>query len=470
MIADRIACDVAIIGGGTAGLAAERSARRAGATTLLIDPVFAGTTCANVGCMPSKLLIAAARAARTVTQAATFGLETTLRVDGPAVLQRLRKERDRFAQATREEIAELPPGVTMKAEAHFIDASTLELDDGPRISAKAIVIAAGARPSISKSFEAVKEFLLTNETIFELEDLPKTLAVIGAGPLGLELAQAMARLGVAVTLFDEGKAIAGIEDEGISGKVKSVLEREFDIHLDVQIEADSNDGQAVLSWSGSSSGKGTFDNLLVAAGRPPSLTTLALEAAGIALDEHGTPIFDPETMRCGESAIFIAGDADADRALLHEASNEGAIAGANAATYPDVRKARRWVPLSIMFTEPPLAVLGRKAVDDPIVGTADYADQGRAVVEAQTDGLAQILAAPRDGRLLGATLFCPGADHIGHLLAWSIETGVTADELLDRPFYHPTFEEGLKPALRSICKQLGLKMPNVSDEGGPSGA
>lgn len=175
-------------------------------------------------------------------------------------------------------------------------------------------------------------------------------------------------------------------------------------------------------------------------------------------------------MRCGDSAIFIAGDADADRPVLHEASSEGAIAGANAAKYPDVVKARRNVPFSIMFTDPPVAIFGRTSPDTLVVGEASYEDQGRACVEGRAEGLVQLFAEPGDGRLLGATLFCPGADHLGHLLAWSIESGATADDLLDRPFYHPTFEEGLKPALRSICKQVGVQLPDVSDEGGPPGA
>lgn len=262
-----LTCDVAVIGAGTAGLSAERRARQTGASTLLIDPAFIGTTCANVGCMPSKLLIAAARRAHAVSEAGTFGIDASLRVDGPAVLSRVRQERDRFAQATRDEIGKLPDGVIVRATARFTDASTLQLDDGRTVRAKAVVIATGARPSIPKSFADVSDLVLTNETIFEMEDLPATLAVIGAGPLGLELAQAMARLGVTIVVFDEGDAIGGHAGH-VADKLKAMLSRELDLHLGVEIKATGVDGKARLSWSGASEGEATFDKVLVAAGRP----------------------------------------------------------------------------------------------------------------------------------------------------------------------------------------------------------
>lgn len=133
-----LSCDVAIIGAGTAGLSVERSARHAGASTLLIDAAFVGTTCANVGCMPSKLLIAAGNAAHGVRQAAKFGVQASPAIDGPAVMTRLRNERDAFAKATRDEIAKLPKDVAVRGIARFLDDATLALDDGRRTWAHSI--------------------------------------------------------------------------------------------------------------------------------------------------------------------------------------------------------------------------------------------------------------------------------------------------------------------------------------------
>jgi len=254
-------------------------------------------------------------------------------------------------------------------------------------------------------------------------------------------------------------------------ELRAILEGELRLHLGVELNAEATTNGVQLSWTGSSQGSQTFERVLVAAGRPPQLEGLNLGSTGVDLDRHGVPSFDPETLQCGAAAIFLIGDANADRPVLHEASSQGAIAGQNAAAFPNVESVDRGGPFSIMFTDPPLAVVGKPAGADSVVGSASYADQGRAKVEARNRGLVRLYAAPTDGRLTGATLLGPGMEHIGHLLAWAIERGETASALLDLPFYHPTFEEGLKSALRDICKTVHspLLLPRRRDEGVPAG-
>ena len=274
------------------------------------------------------------------------------------------------------------------------------------------MIATGSRPSVPKPFEKLGDIVLTNETIFELQSLPHSIAVVGAGPLGLELAQAMARLGVQTTMFDQSDHIAALRDAEVAKILKSVLGKEFPIHLGVKLDVEKDGAGARLSWSGASSGVASFERVLVAAGRPPALHDLNLAATGLETNEHGVPKFDPSTLQCGDAPIFLAGDVDAQRPVLHEASSEGAIAGRNAASFPRVRKAKRVVPLSIMFTDPPLATIGAHPSDAMVVGSASYADQGRARVEARNAGLVRIYAGPDTGIIAGATLFGPGMDHI----------------------------------------------------------
>lgn len=466
-----LTCDVAIIGAGTAGLAAERSARRAGARTLLIDERFPGTTCAAVGCMPSKLLIAAGHAAHAVRSAGIFGVDVPApRIDGPAVMKRVQRERDAFVAAAKKGYDALPAGVCVQAHARFVDASTLALGDGRRVTAKAIVIATGSRPHVAPMFQALGDRVLTNESIFELPDLPASVAVVGAGPLGLELAQALARLGVDCEVFDQAERIASLKDERIARALKDILSSELPVRLGVKLKAERAGHGVKLEWDGPAAGRRGFERVLVATGRPPRLDGLGLATSGLELDDHGVPVFDRDTLQCGRSPIFLAGDADADAPVLHEASSEGAIAGRNAASFPRVTPSRRSVPFSIMFTDPPLAVVGQPPGDDAVTGEASYEDQGRAKVEARNVGRVHLHAAKHDGRLTGAVLLGPGMDHIAHLLAWSIERGETASSLLDRPFYHPTFEEGLKPALRAICESVHATMAPDRDEGGPAGA
>lgn len=457
-------CDVAIIGAGTAGLAAECTARANGATTLLIDEAFAGTTCTTVGCMPSKLLIAAGEAAHTARHADRFGLRASVDIDGSAVMQRLRVLRDEFIEGVKAEYAKLPADMLHKARAKFEGPTSLTLDDGSHIEAKAVVIATGARPSIPEFLGGVQHAVLTNETLFDLKELPASVGVVGAGPLGLELAQALARLGVEIAVFDEGDTLAGIEDADIAKSLRDALEREFPIHLGVSLSAKA-DGKAVaLNWTGSDKGSGVFEYILAAAGRPPQLSDIGLETTGLALDEHGAPKVDPDTMQCGGAPIFIAGDAEHGRPVLHEAQAEGAIAGRNAACYPNVAPGVRMTPLSIMFTQPAMASVGMLPNDvHTVCGTINYADQGRARIFATNAGSGKIDADAATGRLLHAQLVGPAVEHSAHLLAWAIEQKLTAADLLTMPFYHPTYEEALQPALRDICKAAGISLGQNHD-------
>lgn len=458
-----VTCDVAIIGAGTAGLSAERSARRSGAKTILIDEYFAGTTCASIGCMPSKLLLAAAKAAHSVSRAPLFGVNPkTLTVDGTAVMERVRNLRDAFATSERKSIEDLPQDARIKGRAKFISADTLEID-GRFLRAKAIVIATGSFPSIPKTFADLPN-ILTNENVFELADLPDSLAVIGAGPLGLELSQAFARLGVDVCVFDEGDSIAALKDDAVAKSLRTLLEMEFPLHLGTEVNASRSGENIELVWSGSSNGKKIFSHVLVAAGRPPNLVNLGLENTGLELDEHGTPKFDRQTMRCGSANIFLAGDCDADVPVLHEASAEGAIAGNNAAKLPYASSSRRSTPLAITFTDPHSASIGKPCDDAAIVGAVDFSDQGRAKVEGRNAGLLRIYADSR-GNLTGASLAVPEGEHLAHLLAWAIEMKHTAMQLLEMPIYHPTYEEGLRTALRQICDRIEISFAADRDAG-----
>lgn len=464
-------CDVAVIGAGTAGLAAERAARKDGASTLLIDPEFNGTTCATVGCMPSKLLIAAGREAARISRAGLFGIEVeSMHISGSAVLQRVRAERDRFAAGTRKSIADLPEHVTIRARARFAGAGRLRLDDGRSIKARAIVISTGSAPILPKPFLALGDAALTSDSIFELADLPRRLAVVGSGAIGLELAQAFAHLGVKVALFDKGERMAKLRCPKVHEHLRESLEDDLDLHLGVEVTPELDDEGAWLRWSGASEGYASFDKVLVAVGRKPQLDALDLGKVGVVLDGHGVPVHDRKTMRCGDSAVFLAGDVAADLPLLHEASHDGAIAGRNAAAFPAPIPVERNTALSITFTDPVLATIGEGEQEGAITGTTDFADQGRARVDGVNRGSLTLYAAAPHGRLIGADVIAPSGEHLAHMLAWAIQNRLTATEMLAMPFYHPTIEEGLKQALRTICAATPIDLPQDQDSGTPSGS
>jgi len=202
-----------------------------------------------------------------------------------------------------------------------------------------------------------------------------------------------------------------------------------------------------------------FSYLLAATGRTANVGRLALDKTTLALDARGVPLFDRTTLRCGDSSVFIAGDVNNDVPLLHEAADEGRIAGENAATFPAVRAGLRRALLSVVFSDPQIAIVGggwARLRDTPhVTGVVSFADQGRSRVMLRNQGLLHVYAATESGAFLGAEMLGPDAEHIGHLLAWGLQMKLTVAQMLEMPFYHPVVEEGLRTALRDA--QAGIR-------------
>jgi dihydrolipoamide dehydrogenase len=175
------------------------------------------------------------------------------------------------------------------------------------------------------------------------------------------------------------------------------------------------------------------------------------------------PEFDRETMQCGNTRIFIAGDANNDLPLLHEAADEGRIAGENAARFPAVQRGLRREPIAVVFSDPQMATVGRRFVDlapgSFVTGKVSFEDQGRARVMLRNKGLLHVYAEKGSGRLLGCEMMGPDVEHLAHLLAWAMQCGMTVQRALEMPFYHPVVEEGLRTALRDAAARLAAE-PN----------
>jgi len=446
-VTDR-SCDVVVIGAGTAGLKAYKAAVARGADTVIIERGAGGSTCTRVGCMPSKLLIAAARTAHQARGAARFGVMTgPVEIDVPAMWARVRRERDRFVASVLEEYHAIPDTQRVHGTARF-DSPDAVIVDGTRIVARrGIVIATGSRPIVPDGLDAVRDLVHTNDTIFELDTLPRRMAVLGAGPLGLELAQAFARLGVEVSVFDPGQTIGGLSEPDANDAAVRAIGAEVDLHLGVTADAAPCAGGARLSWDG---GSVEVDLILAATGRKPVLDELDLAHTGIERDDKGTPVFEESTRRCGDSHIFIAGDANAWRPVLHEAARGGRIAGDVAAG----GTAHRTLPaLAIAFTEPNIVQVGTDVDDlpeDARIGRAQVCDNGRAAADGHDAGVVRLYG-DRDGTLIGATIVAPEGEHLGHLVALAIDRGMDAATFADQAWYHPTVEELLQSAARDLA-------------------
>lgn len=449
-------CDIAIIGAGTAGLHAYKAAVAAGADVVVIERGEGGSTCTAVGCIPSKLLIAAGRAAADARRAGLFGVVTgVVGIDGAAVMNRVRAERDRLNDQIIAEYHDIPADHRLHGEARFTGPTTLAIGAEVTVEARAVIIATGSHPEVPDFLDPVRGLVHTSDTVFDIASLPASLAVIGAGALGIELAQAFARLGVAVTVLDKGEAVAKLGDPDAARAARDALSHDMTLRLGVQIEAAMADGQARLRWSGADGGGELLvDMVLAAAGRPPTLGALDLLAAGVPLDDKGVPVFDRTTRRCGETAVFVAGDADAWRPVLHEAARGGRTAGRVAAGGEGCPVLPA---LSIAFTEPNLVEVGLGFSDLPagaIIGVAQAGDSARATIDGDDRGLVRLYA-DRDGALLGGTIVLTGGEHLGQALALAIDRGLDAATLADQAWYHPVLEEMLQTAARDVIRQLG---------------
>ncbi|WP_020586626.1 dihydrolipoyl dehydrogenase [Desulfobacter curvatus] len=467
--------DVAIIGAGTAGLTAQEEVVKHTDNYVLIDDGPLGTTCARVGCMPSKALIAVADDFHKCSFFDEYGINGAqgLVPDYKKIMARVRSMRDEFSGGVIQEMSGFMDKVIRK-RARFIDSNTLDLGDGT-IRAKSIIIATGSKPFIPEPWLPFKEFIIDTDQFFELETLPRTMAVFGLGVIGIELGQALHRLGVQVTAVSRRKTAGGLTDPKLEEYAFDHFSKEMHIELGAaEILGKTETGLEV----GAGSKRWTVDRVLIATGRQPMLQGLNLENLTLDLDAEGMPVFNPETLQIGNLPVFLAGDVNRLKPILHEAADDGTIAGYNACAGTVARFKKR-VPLQITFSSPDIAIAGlsHKALTekgiDYVVGEASWEELGRArMMLGKAAGRARIYADPQKGRLLGAEIMAPAGEHMAHLLAWAMGANLTIKEILGMPFYHPVPEEALLDAFFQIAEQISEPLPTPileKAEGGSHG-
>ena len=450
--------DIAIIGAGTAGLTARQEVARHTDNYVVIDPGPLGTTCARVACMPSKALIHAANVYQqwlNAPQGVNTGQLPLPNLE--MIMQHVRRLRDDFVDGVLQGMHDWQDSHLIRKHARFLDLQTLDLE-GQRLTADRFIIATGSEPVIPGPWQAFSEHLLDTNSFFELTELPAKLAVIGLGPVGIELAQALHQLGVNITGINTNRSIGGLTDPEIQDYAIKYLfnNLNMDLHF-ASAEIQTADAQSVTIQVGDQIVQA--ERALIAIGRHPALRNLGLEELDLDLDSHGLPAFDSSTLQMAEAPIFLAGDANSQHPLQHEAADEGRIAGYNATQTTPECFIRR-TPLVITFTSPNIALVGQtfgelqSQENEFVTGRVNFEHQGRARIMGANAGLLKVYADSRDGRLLGAELFAPGGEHLAHLLGWAISFQKTLAELMLMPFYHPVLEEGLRSAISDAASQL----------------
>ena len=439
--------DVVVIGGGTAGSNAARTASTAGAQTALIrNPVLANT-CVDVGCMPSKAVLAAAADGLPLASAVAHGT---------AVSERLEES---LSAALEREDYEIYWGTARFTDSHTVVVTN---HDGEHtLTADRIVIATGATafvPNIPGLTDLTfPQRLLSDDVVgihATLRERPARLLVLGAGPIGLELATFFDRLGSDVLVLERNPQVLRLMDPEFGSERQRLADAGYSFRIAPAAELvhiGPTETALVATLERNGTREQTFvDAILVATGRRPHLTGLNLEAAGLTPDERGRIAHDRETLQSEEqSHIYLAGDVTGHHQILHMGAAMGRTAGANAAHGTP----REWIdfqPLSlaVIFEEFESAVLGYTEADaleaglDVVTAARDLADVGRGITDRLPGGHMKLIAERSSGRILGAQLLGPHAGEIIQILGPALYNENTAADLLAMPFwYHPTFGE-----------------------------
>lgn len=430
--------DLVVIGAGAAGLSAAAGAAQLGARVALVEAGRMGGECLNTGCVPSKALLHAARNA-------------TVASSSPDLASGLAKAREAIAAIAPHDSAERMDSLGVEviaARARFLGPHTLEAD-GRTLRARRFVIATGSRPAIPPipGLDALP--VLTNETIFELEEAVPSLLVIGGGPIGVELAQAFRRLGSQVILLEMAAEILPQADPEAAAVVRSALERDgVEIHTDVRVEkAGGKTGSLWLEWHGDNeSGRAEGSHLLVAAGRRTDFDDLDLDTAGVKRGQQDQLILDSR-LRTSRKHIYAAGDA-AGAGLTHLAEHQAGIVLRNALFHLPARYQNPLVS-AVTYTEPELAEVGlsesaaREAGTRHRVWRTEFADVDRAIIEGETAGFVKLVASPRR-RALGATIVGAAAGELIHEAALTIKEKRKLSSLSGLIHAYPTRAQALR--------------------------
>lgn len=455
--------DLIIIGAGTAGISAYNEAIKYTQNILIINDGSWDTTCARVGCMPSKLLISSANCMHDIQTAEELALKHNAVIDTSDVMQRVHVLRERFIRATLKGVDQWDSSHKISGKAKFIDPQTIEVN-GQSYRAKSFIVAVGSRPNIDETLkQQLKEKYITSNEIFEFSQLPKSLAVIGSGIIAIELAQAMQRLGVQTTMFARSQKVGALTSPILQKLAQEQLSKELNIKFktlpdEIEIQADKI---IKINFTENDQTKSIeVEYVLGATGRQSNIDRLGLDQLNSTFKDIKNLPIDKETKRLANLPIFIVGDAAPDAPIQHEAAHTGKQVVHNCLNYPEVKPISALIPLAIVFCHPEMAIVGKsfKQLEDQqiefIRGFVSYENQGRALVLAENSGGIEVYIAKKSGKLLGAELFCSQAEHLAHLLAWMIDADQDIYQILKKPFYHPTLEEGLRTAFKHARRQL----------------
>jgi pyruvate/2-oxoglutarate dehydrogenase complex dihydrolipoamide dehydrogenase (E3) component len=441
--------DVAVVGGGSAGYAAARTAASAGLRTVVIDGgAEAAGLCILRGCMPTKSLLYAAEAMHLARKLQTWGiLAGNPGFDFAQVMARKNAFIDNLAKSRRDE---LTAGTFkfLRCNARFVDPHTVELEGHDPLTSASFVIATGssvAPPPLPGFHEAG---YLTSDDAQALTRLPASLVILGGGAVAVEFAQFFARFGVRVTLLQRSRFLLSDFDTDLAEVVENVFRREgIEVFTNTKITGArrGNNGKTVSFEHEGQVRSVTAEEILLAIGRDPNTATLELDTAGVATD-HGRILAD-DCMRTSTPHIFAAGDCTGPHAIVHLAVRQGEIAAHNILHPESTRRMDDRLLLAVIFTDPQVAMVGltektaAKLGCPYLVATYPFSELGKSVIMDAMDGHVKLLADSESGEILGGACVGPLGGELIHEIVTAMAKRLTVHELAALPHYHPTLAE-----------------------------
>jgi dihydrolipoamide dehydrogenase len=455
--------DVVVIGAGPGGYVAAIRAAQLGKSVALIEKSWLGGTCLNVGCIPTKTLLANASVLHQIKRSAEFGIKT-----GPISIQydQMKARKDQVIQKMRSGIDGLMRSnkiAVLRGVANFESPRELKVvgEDNVYIAADKIIIATGSVPMDIAAFPCDHERILNSTSILELVEVPKSLVIVGGGYIGCEFASLFAELGTKVTILEALPSILMTQGPTVAQfMTKSMTKRGIEIRTDTKVQAISHHGGGVrVSLSGGESIDA--EKALVAVGRSVYTKGLKLEKAGLGVTERGYIATD-EHMETDVADIFAIGDVTGKWMLAHVASHQGIVAAENACGRPSMIHYEA-VP-AVVFTAPEIATVGMTVERAKELGIQAVAPSfpfqalGKAQASLDTEGFVQIIADPKTGQILGAVAVGHEASNLIAEMALAIQNELTVESVLETIHAHPTLAESWHEAA-ALCLDRPIHLP-----------
>jgi pyruvate/2-oxoglutarate dehydrogenase complex dihydrolipoamide dehydrogenase (E3) component len=453
--------DVVIIGGGSAGYAAARTAREANAKVAIVDHGPLGGLCILKGCMPTKTILRSSDLMALQRRAQEFGL---LPVQAKADLSAINDRKNRIiGEFTKYRVEQLQnPGFTLFQDAaRFLSPNEVQVGD-QTLRAKNFIIATGSKISEFPVPGLKEAGVLTSDDVLEMREAPQSLIVLGAGPVAVELAQFFSRIGVKVSLIQRSHQILSGGDEDLARVVEARMREEgMDVYTSTKLLDVTKEGNdRVLRFLHESHEKTVrAQHILQALGRRPNTDGLDLESAKV--ETHMGRIVVNSEMRTNQQNIFAVGDVNGLHEIVHIAIEQGEIAAHNA-VFPDkpARKMDDRLKTSVVFTDPAVASVGLSEKECQAEGIAylmasyPFNDHGKSICMGETHGHVKILCHPKTGEILGAHIVGPEAGELIHELIAVMYFNGTVHDLVKIPHYHPTLSEIITYPAEDLIEKL----------------